>query len=556
MPPRTLLSPHRSLTPAPRLLGATLLVATACQQPPVVVQPTPRPAPVVAVAPLPLQHAVIPAPAFIELALADSFAIDSTVTVVVAANASPGAEAAARWLSSLLAFPSLTTMPPFPPAPSPPRFRRLAASDTMPTRAIVVADSAIAAAGDEGYELTITRDRVRIAAPTAAGQFYGAQTLRQLLPASVEHRAALNRALRVPTGRVMDSPRFAWRGHMLDVSRHFLTVDEVKRQIDNMALYKLNRLHLHLADDQGWRIEIKSWPNLARHGGSTEVGGGAGGYYTQAQYADLVAYAADRHIVIVPEIDMPAHTNAALASYASLNCDRVAPPLYTGIRVGFSALCVDRDSTFKFVDDVVRELGALTPGPWFHIGGDEVEKLTHEQYKAFIERVQGIVTKHGKTMIGWSEVATASLLPGSIVQQWIPDSSATHAARGGKVIMSPAKRAYLDMKYDSTTVLGLRWAALLEVRDVYDWNPGAWMEKVPESAVLGVEGPLWSETVETLADFEFLAFPRLIALAEVGWSRQEARVFTNFSRRLGAHGPRLQALGVNFYRSPQVEWAR
>ena len=556
MPPRTFRTPIRSPRHAPWLLGATVLIATACPQPPAVVQPTPEPAPVVAVTPLPLPHAVIPAPASIELTLADSFAIDSTVTVVVAANASPGAEAAAKWLSSILAFPSPTTMPPFPPGPTPPQFRRLAATDTMPTRAIVVADSAIASAGDEGYELTITRDRIRIAAPTAAGQFYGAQTLRQLLPWSVEHRAALNRALRVPTGRVVDSPRFAWRGHMLDVSRHFLTVDEVKRQIDNMALYKLNRLHLHLADDQGWRIEIKSWPNLARHGGSTEVGGGTGGYYTQAQYADLVAYAASRHVVIVPEIDMPAHTNAALASYASLNCDRVAPPLYTGIRVGFSALCVERDSTFKFVDDVVREISALTPGPWFHIGGDEVEKLTHEQYKAFIERVQGIVTKHGKTMVGWSEIATTSLLPGSIVQHWIPDSSANHVARGGRIVLSPATRMYLDMKYDSTTTLGLRWAAIIEVRDAYDWNPATLSPGIPESAVLGVEGPLWSETVEKLSDFEYLAFPRLIAIAEVGWSRQEARVFTNFSRRLGAHGPRLQALGVNFYRSPQVEWSR
>ena len=163
-------------------------------------------------------------------------------------------------------------------------------------------------------------------------------------------------------GRVSDDPRFSWRGAMLDVARHFLTVDEVKRYVDLMAIHKLNRLHLHLADDQGWRIEIRSWPNLAAHGGSTEVGGGAGGFYTQAQYSELVRYAAERFITIVPEIDMPGHTNAALASYAELNCDGVAPALYTGIEVGFSALCVDKEITYTFIDDVVREIAAITPG--------------------------------------------------------------------------------------------------------------------------------------------------------------------------------------------------
>ena len=198
---------------------------------------------------------------------------------------------------------------------------------------------------------------------------------------------------------------------MLDVARHFLSVDEVKRYVDLMAIHKLNRLHLHLADDQGWRIEIGSWPNLAAHGGSTEVGGGAGGFYTHAQYSELVRYAAERFITIVPEIDMPGHTNAALASYAELNCDGVAPPLYTGIEVGFSALCVDKEITYTFIDDVVREIAAITPGPWFHIGGDEVKTLAPERYARFIERVQTIVQSHGKQMIGWDEIAAADAAP-------------------------------------------------------------------------------------------------------------------------------------------------
>jgi hexosaminidase len=321
-----------------------------------------------------------------------------------------------------------------------------------------------------------------------------------------------------------------------------------------MALYKLNRLHLHLADDQGWRIEIKSWPNLTVHGGSTEVGGGAGGFYTQEQYGDLVRYAADRFITIVPEIDMPGHTNAALASYAELNCDGVARPLYTGIQVGFSALCVDKDVTYKFIDDVVREIAAMTPGPWFHAGGDEVKTLSPEQYLAFIGRVQAIVQAHGKQMIGWDEIAPAALRPGSIVQHWRPKTTPAEAvAKGAKVIMSVANKAYLDMKYDSTTAIGLTWAGLIDVRDAYDWDPGVMAEGVPESAVLGVEAPLWSETIANIRDVEFLAFPRLLGIAEVGWS-PAARDWDSFKVRLGAHGPRLTALGVNFHRSPTVPW--
>src|SRR5258706_9776563 len=177
---------------------------------------------------------------------------------------------------------------------------------------------------------------------------------------------------------------------MLDVARLFFSVDDVKRYVDLMAMYRLNRLHLHLADDQGWRLEINSWPNLARHGGSTQVGGGRGGYYTQAQYSEIVAYAASRFITIVPEIDMPGHTNAALASYPELNCDDKAPPLYTDTKVGFSALCLDRDVTYRFIDDVVREIAAITPTPYFHVGGDEVKTLAADAYNTFIERVQSI----------------------------------------------------------------------------------------------------------------------------------------------------------------------
>lgn len=415
-----------------------------------------------------------------------------------------------------------------------------------------------AAPDSESYELTVDGTAITITAPRHAGLFYGVQTLRQLLPPSIEHeavRADEKNPIRVPPVHISDSPRFGWRGAMLDVARHFFTVDEVKHYINLISLYKLNRLHLHLADDQGWRIEIKSWPKLATHGGSTEVGGGPGGYYTQAQYADIVAYARDRFVTIVPEIDMPGHTNAALASYAELNCDGKPRPLYTGIEVGFSALCVDKDITYKFIDDVVREIAALTPAPYFHVGGDEVKTLTPAQYVQFIERVQKIVRSHGKQMVGWDEIAPAALLPGAVVQHWRPDGSPTAAvAKGAKVIMSVANRAYLDMKYDNSTPIGLNWAANIEVRDSYEWDPADVAPGISETALAGVEAPIWSETLANMRDVEFMAFPRLLAVAEIAWTPGDARKWEDFRVRLGAHGPRFTALGINFYRSPAVPW--
>lgn len=487
-----------------------------------------------------IAHAIIPLPSSVTLVEGSRFVADSTTTIAVAMGAGAEVERVASRAAELIGRPSGAV-------------RRLAVADTAPTHSIVLRLGADAALGEEGYRLEVTPSLVTITANRPAGLFYGVQTMRQLMPVSVEHPAALNRVLDIPSGVVVDAPRFAWRGSMLDVARHFLPLEEVRRHIDRMALYKLNRLHLHLSDDQGWRIEIKSWPALTQTGGSTQVGGGPGGYYTQEQFAELARYAAERYVTIVPEIDMPSHINAALASYPSLNCDGAAPPLYTGIRVGFSVICVKRDSTYRFIGDVVREISALTPSPWFHIGGDEVEKLTHDEYRAFIERAQGIVRAQGRQMIAWGEAAPAALDPGTVLQHWRTDSSAVHAARGGKVILSPNKRTYLDMKYDSATILGLRWAGLIEVRDAYDWDPATQIDGVPERAVLGVEAPLWSETLVRPEDWEFMAFPRLAATAEVGWSGP-ARDFAGFQQRLGAHGPRLAALGVNFYRSPQVPW--
>lgn len=415
-------------------------------------------------------------------------------------------------------------------------------------------DSSLDSLGAEGYKLNVSTDGITASAASAAGLFYAVQTLRQLLPAEVE-RGRLPAGQDIQAVAIVDRPRFGWRGAMLDVSRHFLRPADVKRYVDHMALYKLNRLHLHLSDDQGWRIEIKSWPNLTAHGGSTAVGGGPGGFYTQAEYADIVEYARQRFITVIPEIDMPGHTNAALASYPALNCDDRAPALYTGIRVGFSSLCITRETTYRFVDDVVREIAAITPGPWFHMGGDEVKTLSAAQYATFVERVQTIVRSHGKVMIGWDEVGATRLHPTTIVQYWRPQAAARDAiTQGNRFILSPANKVYLDMKYDSATTLGLKWAGFIEVRTAYDWDPAMRIAGVRESSIVGIEAPLWAETLVTIADFEYMAFPRLAAVAEVAWSPQSSRDWEGFRQRLAAQASRWSALGINFYRSPQIPW--
>ena len=230
-------------------------------------------------------------------------------------------------------------------------------------------------------------------------------------------------------------------------------------------------MHLHLADDQGWRIEIKSWPNLTAIGGQTQIGGGRGGFYTQEQYADIVSYARSRYITVVPEIDMPGHSSAALVSYPDLRCDRAAPQPITGTDGTPNTLCVTRDSVYTFVRDVVRAISAAAPTPYFHIGGDEVSSLKAEPYRAFIERVERIVDSVGPRMIGWGEIALANVHPRTIVQHWTTDTSVVHARRGGMLILSPSAHAYLDMKYDSATVLGLEWAGLINLRTAYDWDP-------------------------------------------------------------------------------------
>ena len=405
--------------------------------------------------------------------------------------------------------------------------------------------------GEEGYRLTIRAGSARIDADTDAGRFRGEQTLERLAAAG-----------KPPDGlRIEDRPRFAWRGVMLDVARHFFGPDDVCRLIDHLAAYKLNVLHLHLTDDQGWRLAIDAWPRLAERGGSSAVGGGPGGFYTQDEYRRIVRYAEERFVTVVPEIDCPGHVGAALASYPELGGGETLA-LYTGTEVGHSSLDVHADVTYRFLDDVLRELAALTPGPYVHIGGDEAHSTSREDYLAFMERIQPIVAAHGKRVAGWEEIAGAPLLPGSVVQYWNTSrADGRRLAReaveqGAKLVLSPGDRVYLDMKYDDDFPLGLSWAGTVDVRDSYDWDPAALVEGVPEEAILGVEAALWSETLTTMRDVETMLFPRVCAVAEVAWSPAAARDWDDFRGRLAAEAPRWDAAGIAYHRSPQVDWDR
>ncbi|GGG49467.1 beta-N-acetylhexosaminidase [Croceivirga lutea] len=410
---------------------------------------------------------------------------------------------------------------------------------------------------EEAYELYIKNDSILINAKTAAGAFRGIQTLRQLLPEKSNDTLSDAPMWLIPSGKILDEPNFDYRGAMLDVARHFFTVDEVKRFIDLLAYYKFNTFHMHLTDDQGWRIEIKSWPKLTEIGAQTEVGGGKGGFYTQEEFKEIVAYAAERHIEIIPEVDMPGHTNAASFAYPVLNGNGLPVQNYIGTRVGFSTFDARKDTVYAFLDDVVREIAAISPSKYFHIGGDESHVTKKKDYIHFVEKVEKIVQKHGKQAIGWNEIAQAAIDSSTVGQLWNePESALAAAAKGSKILMSPAKKAYLDMQYDSLSVHGLHWAAYIEVDEGYNWDPETYVEGLSKDQILGIEAPLWSETISNSAELEYLAFPRAIGYAELGWTKAEDRNWEDYKKRLADQQPFLDENDVNYYPSSKVDWKK
>jgi hexosaminidase len=430
--------------------------------------------------------------------------------------------------------------------------------------------------GAEGYELTVTPDAVTLVG-SPAGQFYGQQTLRQL--------RADNGS--IPCCRISDRPRFSWRGLMVDVARHFFSKDELKHFLDVMAAHKLNVFHWHLVDDQGWRVEIKQYPRLTEVGawrdgigfgldpGSTRhyrADGRYGGFYTQDDIREIVAYAAERHITIVPEIEMPGHSTAALAAYPALSCTGRACSPATSAGVMHGVYCAGQEATFEFLENILSEVIGLFPGPFIHIGGDEVPK---DNWKAcprcqqriaaeglqnedeiqsyFIRRIERFLNAHGRRLIGWDEILEGGLAPHATVMSWHGVKGGIAAANAGHdVVMTPVSHCYFDA-YQSTAghPLAAGWIKpIIPVERVYEFDPIP-----PEIAldkahhILGGGANLWTEFMPNYGHLQFMAWPRACALAEVLWSAPGRRQLDDFLKRLKNHERILRALGVLYART-------
>ncbi|MCR2810476.1 MULTISPECIES: beta-N-acetylhexosaminidase [unclassified Microbacterium] len=425
----------------------------------------------------------------------------------------------------------------------------------------------------ESYRLTAEAASVMVTGADAAGLFYGVQTLGQLI---VRDRSGFA----VPAVRIADRPRFGYRGVMLDVARHFFGVETVKAYIDRAAALKFNALHLHLTDDQGWRIHLDSRPRLTEFAAGTAVGGDVGGFYSTADYREIVRYAASRHMIVVPEVDLPGHTHAVGLAYPDLveppdpdhppGHEDAPPPAavpYTGTDVGFSSLKIRDEATYDFVADVVGELAAMTPGPYLHIGGDEALRTDPGDFGLFMARATGIVADLGKIPVTWHEAGAAGGIdPSTVGQYWgfttpadgMADAARAFARDAAGVILSPADAVYLDMKDDPASPLGLIWAnGPTSVERAYSWEPTSIIAGVGEDDIVGVEAPMWTETIRTLEDIDRMAFPRIAAAAEVAWSAQngELRTWESFRSRVGTLGPLWTSLGIRFHPSGEIPWS-
>ena len=406
--------------------------------------------------------------------------------------------------------------------------------------------------GDEGYTLEINSGGIFMNAATSAGLFYAIQTLRQILPASLENNTFAPATIQLPQLTIKDVPDHSWRGTMVDISRSFFGLDYLKAHVDRMALYKMNRLHLHLTDDQGWRIEIKSKPKLTEIGSRGSVLNGRSGYLTQEEYIDLQKYAEVRNIIIIPEIDMPGHIYSALVAYPELNCDEFAnieprmatpPELFSGTKVGWSKLCLTKPEIYDFVSDVIGEMAAITTGPWIHIGGDEIKD---DLYETFVIKADSIVQHHGKTTIGWEEVTKAQVSNSLISQQW---HGKVKSVVDVKIIESICTSFYFDHANIPGQERTNNWCkksgvTLEEVYSFTSSNPN----------VLGFEAPVWTEFVWTDEEMDNRFWPRTIAVAEIAWNDTTPRNYPEFLNRLKSHQARLSGMGINYFSAPELNW--
>jgi hexosaminidase len=422
--------------------------------------------------------------------------------------------------------------------------------------------------GREGYRLTVSPQAVLVEAPESTGVFYGIQTLRQLLPVEIEERHPVSDVdWRIPCMIITDQPRFAWRGFMLDEGRHFQGRDTVLKTLDLMALQKLNVFHWHLTEDQGWRIEIKQYPRLTEVGSKrlgTRKGFTAGkhdgiphaGFYTQDEIRAIVAYAADRFITVVPEVEMPGHSVAALAAYPELSCTGGPFKVATHFGIFPDIYCAGKEGTFAFLQNVLDEVMELFPSPYIHIGGDEAPKKrwkncpecqrriqaeglkdAHALQVYLTNRIAAYLDSKGRHAIGWNEILQPGLAENAVVQFW---------ARGRKqlleairtehrpTVMSSCFSTYLDYPYN-----------LLPLRRLYRYEPvPAGLDELAAASILGVESPLWTEWVPNRARLDYQLYPRLTALAETGWTPRDRKSLPDFLSRLRSFMSRLNCLGV------------
>lgn len=446
----------------------------------------------------------------------------------------------------------------------------------LPVLLLSVEDG-LAQVGHEGYTLSVTPQQISIHGASAAGVFYGTQTLQQLFPPDIFAQTPTHATWQVPAVTIEDAPRFSWRGVMLDPARHFFSKEEILKFIDLLALHKMNTLHLHLTDDQGWRIEIKKYPRLTETGSwrKETVKGHArhpqgydgiphGGSYSQEELREIVSYAAARFVTVVPEIDLPGHAQAAIAAYPELGVTGESVEVATTWGI-FPYLYNAEESTLQFLQDVLTEVLDIFPGPFIHLGGDEAIKdqwqsspRIQERIKElglkdeddlqswFLARLGTFLAQHDRRLIGWDEILAGDLPERTIVMSWRGISGGIAAAQAGHdVVMAPSTHVYFDHYQSNDPAEPLAIGGYTPLDKVYSFDPIP-AELTPEQAghILGAEGTLWSEYLQTANHLEYMAFPRLIALAEVIWSARNRLDFAEFRQRLAIHEERLAKLHI------------
>ncbi len=425
--------------------------------------------------------------------------------------------------------------------------------------------------GDEAYLLTVATDHVNLKAKTARGAFYGLTTILQLLPPEIESKAEVSNIQWImPCVEIEDDPRFVWRGMHLDVCRHFVDVEFIKKQMDVMALFKMNTFHWHLTEDQGWRIEIKKYPKLTSLGSKRIEGDGTeyGGFYTQEEIKEVVAYAKERFINVVPEIELPGHSLAALVGYPEISCTGGPFKVRNVWGVEADVYCAGKEETFEFLENVINEVIPLFPYEYFHIGGDECPKDRwkecadcqkrirkeglkdeHELQSYFIKRIERVLLAHGKKMIGWDEILEGGLAPSATVMSWRGEAGGIEAARQGHdVVMTPGNWVYLDHFQGSYKVEPVAIGGYTTLEESYGYDPvPSELEDSKKKHILGTQGNVWSEYMYTPDLFEYRIYPRIIALAEVGWTEKSNKDYNDFLARMDQQFVRLDGHHINYH---------